>query len=348
MRASLLALCVAATCAAAPPQALEHPFTASPHRAHGPSVPNGDVILRLRREADAGSADAQYQLALLYLYGQGVAQDNAVAARYFKDAAGRGHAQASGNLGAMFAEGRGGGGGGPDPVAAFSHYKRAGEAGEPEGLFRAALLLYDDRVQGYDEHERLADAHDLFTRARGSGHPQAVFYLAVMREYGLHLPQSFVEAGRLYAECCDPPGGGDEGVRLVAGDPDCCYHAGLLHAYGRGVSQDFSAALALFRTCMRVASEGGGVSASPTLHGPCGLYLGLMAGAGQGMPVDYDAARVYLQQAAESGDPRAVQPATTAFANLDRLMGESEAGTRAVLEGLARAHADVPEGGAEL
>lgn len=319
-------------------------------QGHTFRAPTADVVHRLRRDAESGSRDAQYQIGLLYYYGDGVAVDRQIAYRYFKDAALQGHPQASGNLGSMLEQGEGVH---ADPSAAFAYYKRAGEDGEPEGLFRAGLMLYEEQVPGYEEHERLADAHALFLRARQAGHPDATFYLAVILEYGLHLPQNFTEAGHLYAECCEPAS------RSVLGDPDCCFHGALLHAYGRGFSQDFGVAIRGLQICMQVAAARGGTAGAagssgssngsgassnlrPAIHGPCALYLGLLHGAGQGVPVDYEAARVYLQQAAESGDPRAEAQARTAYANIDKLLNEAESSRASVLSDIAAGHAAAP------
>jgi hypothetical protein len=291
--------------------------------------------MRLRRDADTGNVDAKYQLGLLYYYGQGVAQDTAVAYRYFKEASEdtpEGHAEAAVNLGIILEAGHGIA---KDTAAAFANYRRAGKGGSAEGYFRAGLMLYEDGVAGYDEHERLADAWGLLTMSRGMGHSQAVFYMAVMREYGLHLPQNFTEAGRLYSECCDP------GSVSGGGDPDCCYHQALLIAYGRGFSQDYAEAVRILKLCQTVAAsseawaKAGGATSPGRVHGPCALYLGMLHGAGQGVPVDYQAARVYLQQAADSGDPRATGSARTAFTKLDQLLQDSEAGTKEVLSALA-------------
>ena len=60
----------------------------------------------LRKDAEAGDAEAQYSLAETYLLGQGAAQDCASARRWFEKAAAQGHAGAQRRLGEMFSTGR--------------------------------------------------------------------------------------------------------------------------------------------------------------------------------------------------------------------------------------------------
>ena len=58
-------------------------------------------------EANAGNAEAQFNLGLLYLDGKGVAQDYAEAAVWFRRAADQGYAKAQHNFGAMLGSGQG-------------------------------------------------------------------------------------------------------------------------------------------------------------------------------------------------------------------------------------------------
>ena len=57
--------------------------------------------------ADAGSASAQNNLGLMYYNGQGVAQDYAAAAGWYRKAADQGNAGAQSNLGVMYVAGQG-------------------------------------------------------------------------------------------------------------------------------------------------------------------------------------------------------------------------------------------------
>jgi hypothetical protein len=64
--------------------------------------------LRLIRPlANDGDAAAQYNLALMYMTGQGVQQDYTAAAIWFRKAAEQGYAFAQSNLGTLYRDGRG-------------------------------------------------------------------------------------------------------------------------------------------------------------------------------------------------------------------------------------------------
>ena len=57
--------------------------------------------------AEAGNAEAQNNLGILYNQGQGVAQNYAQARAWFEKAAAQGHANAQNSLGFLYAEGQG-------------------------------------------------------------------------------------------------------------------------------------------------------------------------------------------------------------------------------------------------
>ena len=60
-----------------------------------------------RIAADQGNAGAQYNLALLYDYGKGVANDDTQAGAWYRRAASQGHADAQFNLAVMYDMGEG-------------------------------------------------------------------------------------------------------------------------------------------------------------------------------------------------------------------------------------------------
>lgn len=57
--------------------------------------------------ADQGNPDAQYNLGLMYNYGQGVIRDYKIAIKWYTLAADQGHAEAQFNLGLMHQSGQG-------------------------------------------------------------------------------------------------------------------------------------------------------------------------------------------------------------------------------------------------
>ena len=80
--------------------------------------------------ADQGDADAQYNLGLMYADGEGVPEDDAEAARWYRLAADQGDAFAQHNLGVMYADGRGVL---QDNVTAHMWFNIAGANGDEDG-----------------------------------------------------------------------------------------------------------------------------------------------------------------------------------------------------------------------
>ena len=60
-----------------------------------------------RKAAEQGDADAQFNLGMMYYNGQGVPQDDAQAAAWYRKAADQGYANAQFNLGVMYRNGQG-------------------------------------------------------------------------------------------------------------------------------------------------------------------------------------------------------------------------------------------------
>jgi TPR repeat protein len=84
------------------------PGQASEPAVAGPSFPKPtDQLTRIRRLAEEGDSEAQFDLGYVYEEGDGVPQDDAEAARWYRKAAEQGNADAQFNLGYMHREGRG-------------------------------------------------------------------------------------------------------------------------------------------------------------------------------------------------------------------------------------------------
>jgi TPR repeat protein len=102
--------------------------------------------------AERGFAEAQFSLGVLYLHGEGVPADPALAKRWFERAAATGHARAELNLALMLSAGHGG----PrDLVAAYILAMRA--AGKLDGEERRearAVAATIARNMNADEAER--------------------------------------------------------------------------------------------------------------------------------------------------------------------------------------------------
>ena len=88
-----------------------------------------DPITELRRQAEQGDAPAQYMLGFRYNIGQGVPQDDAEAARWYRLAAEQGDDRAQIRLGDMYSLGFGGAP--QNDAEAARWYHLAAEQGNP-------------------------------------------------------------------------------------------------------------------------------------------------------------------------------------------------------------------------
>ena len=77
--------------------------------------------------AEQGDSYAQYNLGLMYDYGEGVIEDDTQAVYWFRKAAEQGHAKAQYNLGVMYESGRGIA---KDDTQAVYWFRKAAEQGE--------------------------------------------------------------------------------------------------------------------------------------------------------------------------------------------------------------------------
>ena len=91
--------------------------------------PAADDIETLRKAAEQGNADAQYDFGVLYADGEGVPSDSAEAAKWYRKAAEQGHAWAQYRLGVMYRYGRGVP---QDYVAAYAWYIVAAASGDDD------------------------------------------------------------------------------------------------------------------------------------------------------------------------------------------------------------------------
>ncbi|GGE44174.1 caspase family protein [Actibacterium pelagium] len=100
----------------------------------------------LARAAEAGSAEAQFELAKLYETGIGVAQDDAKALDLYRQAADQDFADAINDLGFLYYQG--GVGLPQDPLTALKFFERAADLRHPQAMFNFAALIDDGIVDG--------------------------------------------------------------------------------------------------------------------------------------------------------------------------------------------------------
>lgn len=182
--------------------------------------------------ADAGDADAQYRLGILFDRGRGGMASPKAASIWFERAAGQGHTAARHALGTYYELGKGVG---KDMARAAHWYGLAAASGDAKsqrnlgnlyllghgvardyaraaGLFQAALDGGNARAAknlgymyyfGLGVKKDLARAASLFQLGSTADHATAEFALALLYYEGNVVPQSFEVAHRLFRRAAD-------------------------------------------------------------------------------------------------------------------------------------------------
>lgn len=142
-----------------------------------PAAQPTDDLSEIRRHAEAGDADAQFNLGLMYGEGRAGRQNYAEAARWFRRAADQGDAKA-------------------EPYARW--YQRAADE-DAEAGFNLGVMY----VEGRGVQQSYAAAARLFREAADQGHFRAHFYLGGMYERGEGVERDLAEALRWYSSAAD-------------------------------------------------------------------------------------------------------------------------------------------------
>jgi localization factor PodJL len=152
------------------------------------SVPLGE----LEEKAKGGDPKAERDLGLRYLAGDGLATNEAEAARWLLSAAYKDEPTAEYWLGTLYARGHG------VPADAFqaSHWY---EAGAKQGNLRAMHSLAVANFQGWGREKNYAEAVKWFEKAAQLGSVDSQYNLAVLYEQGTGVPKSLGDAYRWYA-----------------------------------------------------------------------------------------------------------------------------------------------------
>lgn len=149
------------------------------------------AVAAWRPAADAGDADAQFDLAQAYKLGRGVPKDMQQAEGWYRKAALQGHDQAQATLGLiLFQNG--------DRGAAMPWLKQAADKGEPRAQYVYGTALFN----GDDVAKDWPRAYALMTRAAAAGLPQAKTSLAQMDQF---MPMAQRTQGTVLAANVAPP-----------------------------------------------------------------------------------------------------------------------------------------------
>jgi localization factor PodJL len=130
-------------------------------------APSRDEAVRwLERAANHGLAPAQYRLGSLYEKGQGVKKDLEAARRLYIAAASKGNAKAMHNLAVLYAEGISGD---PDYRNAAQWFRKAADHGVPDSQYNLGILY----ARGIGVEANLAESYKWFALAAQQGDKDA-------------------------------------------------------------------------------------------------------------------------------------------------------------------------------
>ncbi len=285
------------------------------YNGHGVSKDESEAVKWIRRAADQGDAEAQFELGGMYSIGAGVPQDYAETARWYGRAAEQGYVDAQFLLWMVHHEGRGV----PrDPVEAARWLRMAAEQGHADAQFKLGML----HIEADGVPEDATEAVRWLRRAAQQGHTQT------LEMFGDTLDE-------LASLDTMPDDSGDgSGVRRDArfnqllaaaesGDSEAQYELAVAYAEGRGGVDDDERTKQVLLWATRAANQGhpGAMaelgsfymgtddvmalrwlrSAAAHAHGGAQGNLGYMYQHGHGVPRDEaEAARLY-RLAAEQG-----------------------------------------------
>ena len=166
----------------------------------GRGVPRdeAEALRRFRVAADAGDALAGFNLGYMRMRGLGgEPADRDEAAARFRDAAAAGVPAAHNGLGVLRYNGWGGDGV-KNASAAFAHFERGAEGGDPDAWFNLGAL-YQSGAGTPDNRPDATKAYECFEAASEAGHWRAPHALAAAKAAGDGTERDCAEAARLYA-----------------------------------------------------------------------------------------------------------------------------------------------------
>lgn len=185
-------------------------------------------VERLRRDAEAGIAGAQYNFGVWHLFGESGRKDAEQARKWLLAAADQEFAPAQSALGFLYQRAQGVE---QDFSIARSWFDRAARQDFPEALYCLGELL----ALGLGGNDDATAARRCYERAAKQGHPAAVSQLAYCDDYGIGGPADPVSATQWYSQ----------GVN--AGDPRALFAMARRYESGNTVPKNRVKARALYQ-----------------------------------------------------------------------------------------------------
>lgn len=188
--------------------------------AEEPSSAGTVFLPAMLEKAEAGDAEAQYEVGMEYLR----RQDAPSSVIWWQKAADQGHPVALRELASLYEAGFGVE---KDPDKAAELLAKAAELGDAEAQFQLGWLYYDGEVLAKD----LGKTLELWQKAGNGGHAWAAYSAGSMYLNGLGTAQDNAQAVAWYEKATE------------LGYFQAPYELGLMYFHGIGVEQDFAKAL---------------------------------------------------------------------------------------------------------
>jgi len=196
--------------------ASQSPQTESPKAGQ----PLQDEMSELKKNAEAGDANAQFNLGKKYAKGEGVAKDNAEAVKWYRLAFEQGNANAQLNLGLMYQYGQGVD---KNDTEAVKLYRLAAEQG------KAIAQYYLGRTYQYGQGiaKNSAEAMKWYRLSGEQGNVDAQISLAIMYDNGEGIANDAAEAIKWY------------GLAAEQGNARAQFNLSGMYARGEGTPKDY-------------------------------------------------------------------------------------------------------------
>lgn len=174
------------------------------------------------------NAEAQNNLGVNYVKGEGVPQDHQRAVKLFRQAANQGLADAQSNLGLMYTSGAGVP---EDPIEAAKLFRRAAKQGLADAQNNLGLMY----TMGEGVCEDYMKATSWFHLAADQGHAEAQYNLGVAYDNGLGVPEDRIETLKWYR------------LAAIQGYAAAQYNLGVMYRNGEEIPEDDKEAVKWFR-----------------------------------------------------------------------------------------------------
>jgi TPR repeat protein len=227
-------------------------------------------ILKIASIAESGDADAQLALGVMFLYGDGVLQNDETAIEWIMKSAKQGNSEAQVLIGDAYRLGRG--------VknnfdTAAKWYAEAAEKGYRDAQYQLGIF-YQFGVS-FTKNQQIAARW--FTKAAEQGHPSAQYCLGFLYAFGEGVGQNSETAVKWYTKAAEQ------------GYANAQYSLGLAYFHGDGIPQNHQTSVFWFTT----AAEQG--------HDRAQYNLGVVYSHGKGVAKNAETAAKWYRKAGEQG-----------------------------------------------